>query len=270
MKPQLGISSWSLNRTLGAPQFDAIDNKVLREAAPGALALVDVPAQLASRGIKRLEICHFHLPSSEAKYLQELRGSLDAAGVQMWTLLIDGGDITHPESGARDLEWTKRWIDVAAELGSQNARVIAGKAQPTPENLELSRDHLKVLCEHARPLGVRLFIENWFDLLPSPQEVLWLLDELNGDIGLNLDFGNWSGDDKYEKLEAIAPRAESSHSKARFTARDEMDKADFVRCLDITRAAGFAGSYTLIYDGPDADEWRHIEIERDVVLPYLA
>jgi hypothetical protein len=28
MKPVPGLSSWSLNRTLGAPQFDAIDGKV--------------------------------------------------------------------------------------------------------------------------------------------------------------------------------------------------------------------------------------------------
>jgi sugar phosphate isomerase/epimerase len=270
MKPVPGLSSWSLNRTLGAPQFDAIDGKVQREAAEGALTLTEVPAQMAQRGLKRLEICHFHLSSTNPTYVAELRSALDAAGVELWTVLIDGGDITHPETGEADVEWTKRWIDVAGELGARHARVIAGKAQPTPENLQLSRDRIKVLCEHAKPLGVRLFIENWFDLLPSPREVLWLLDELDGELGLNIDFGNWSGDDKYEKLEAIAPRAESSHSKARFTAPGEMDKADFVRCLEITQRAGFAGSHTLIYDGADPDEWRHIEIERDVVAPYLA
>src|SRR5687768_1395848 len=136
MKPQLGTSSWSLNRTLGAPNFDALQNKTDREPAHNALPLLDLPARLSEMGIRRLEICHFHLPSREPEYLEQLRAALDAAGVELWSLLIDGGDITHPENGARDVEWTKGWIDIAADLGSRHARVIAGKAKPTQENLE--------------------------------------------------------------------------------------------------------------------------------------
>jgi len=33
---------------------------------------------------------------------------------------------------------------------------------------------------------------------------------------------------------------------------------------------GFAGPYTLIYDGPNENEWSHLAQEAEVVLPYLA
>ena len=70
-------------------------------------------------------------------------------------------------------------------------------------------------------------------------------------------------------LAAIMPAAESCHAKASFDSRGEMDEADYRRCLELTRAAGFSGPYTLIYDGPDDDEWRGLAREQEVVADYL-
>ena len=67
----------------------------------------------------------------------------------------------------------------------------------------------------------------------------------------------------------IASRAESCHTKAHFNAPRQMDKVDYVRCLDLVRGAGFSGPHTLIYDGPGDDEWEGLALERNVVLPYL-
>ena len=48
-----------------------------------------------------------------------------------------------------------------------------------------------------------------------------------------------------------------------------MDETDYRKCLDITRAAGFSGPYTLIYSGPNDDEWEGLAMEREVVAEYL-
>ncbi len=111
--------------------------------------------------------------------------------------------------------------------------------------------------------------ENWFPLLSQPATVHSLLDRLEGQVGLCLDFGNWQGPTKYEDLRSIAPSAESCHAKAHFSPTDGMEKDDYIRCLDITQAAGFTGPYTLIYDGPNENEWAGIAGEREIVLPYL-
>jgi len=111
--------------------------------------------------------------------------------------------------------------------------------------------------------------ENWFSTLSRPEYVLRLLDELEGSVGLCLDFGNWGGPTKYEDLAAIAPRAESCHTKAQFPAAGALDQEDYKRCLDITREAGFSGPYTLIYDGPGDDEFEGLRLESAVVEPYL-
>ena len=143
---RLAISSWSLNRTLGAPQFDAVRDHVGREPQEGALPLLEMPAALAEFGVQKMELCHFHLPTRDGKYLQQLREALESANVELWALLIDDGDITHPTEGEKWLDWTRDWIDIAAQLGARKVRIIAGKQEPTPETLALSREPPASTC----------------------------------------------------------------------------------------------------------------------------
>jgi sugar phosphate isomerase/epimerase len=232
--------------------------------------LLELPARLADAGIHTLEICHFHLPSRDPGYLDELRQALTAAGIELWSLLIDGGDITDPQHAARDEAWIAGWLPVAQRLGAARVRVSAGKAAPTPETLAQSVAALRRLAAGAPGTGLRLMTENWHSLMQSAVEVNQVLDALDGRLGLCADFGNWSGPDKYEQLAAILPAAESCHAKCHFAPDGTPDEADYTRCLDLTRAAGFAGPYTLIYDGPSADEWAGLGREQMLVQPYLA
>lgn len=269
---RLSVSTWSLHRTLGDYSVYGPDaEKPLTATADrrGEISLLELPARLATFGISTLEICHFHLPSLDTGYLKELRSTLEHEKIELFSLLIDGGDITHPQHGARDLAWVRSWIEVAGELGAKRSRVIAGKSSPTAENLQTSVQGLRQLADTAEEHGVRLMTENWFGLLSQPVAVHTVFEQLDGRIGLCFDFGNWSGPTKYEALTAIAPYAESCHTKAHFSDKDELDGDDYVRCLNITREAGFSGPYTLIYDGPNPDEWNGLSRERQVVVPYI-
>ena len=269
LHPHIGVSSWSLNRTLGAPQFDGLELTTSRVPREGAIDLLDLPAELRRQGYDHLELCHFHIPSAQPDYLRTLRESIEAAEVKLWALLIDDGDISHPTESARWIEWNKRWIDAGSLLGARHARIIAGKQAPTPENLERSRDALRVLADYASAKNVRVLIENWFDLLPGADEVLWMLDELDGAVGLKMDFNNWRAPHKYLHLPRIAARAESAHTKCVFDAPLQPDEEDFSRCLEMLRSTGFKGQHTLIYDGADEDEWAHLAIEREITQRYL-
>ena len=269
---RLSVSTWSLHRQLGKPGFTgpAHDMQIPIETHnQGPISLLELPARIAEFGIRTLEICHFHLPSIEKSYLSELRTALTDAEVELFSLLIDDGDITHASDAERDTAWIEKWIGIAGELGAKCARVIGGKAAPSPETVAQSREVLSQLTEHADAAGIRLMSENWFSIFSTPENVSTILGGLDGKVGLCLDFGNWRGDTKYEDLAAIASWAESCHTKAHFAAPREMDKNDYVQCLELTQEAGFAGPHTLIYDGPGDDEWEGLAIEREVVNPYL-
>jgi sugar phosphate isomerase/epimerase len=267
--PRLSVSTWSLHRTLGKPGFYGVGQGIPQAThGRGACDLLGLPARLAQCGIPTLEICHFHLPSREFHYLDEVSAALDEHGIELFSLLVDDGDIIHPADGAAHLAWIAEWAEVAAGLGSACMRVIAGKQQAGPENTALACSRLRQLSDVAAAQGVRLMTENWFALLERPTEVLEVLDRLAGDAGLCMDFGNWKGPEKYAAFEQIAGRAESCHAKPQFNDSGQIESADFSRCLEVTRNAGFAGPYTLIYDGPDDNEWEGLEKEKEMVLPY--
>jgi sugar phosphate isomerase/epimerase len=274
--PRTSISTWSLHRGLGPKYRLAADGSGHVEPdggwGPGEWPLLEVPGQLAERGIQCLEICHFHFPSIDMGYIAELRRALEFAGVELWNVLIDGGDITHPEQSRReaDLDWIRGWIGVAARCGAKNVRVIAGDAQPDTDGhaVRLSAAGLRQLSAYAQERGVRVMTENWHALTMRPKNLLTLLDRLEGEVGLCVDFGNYSGPTKYEDLAAITPRATSTHAKAHFPQAGQMDRDDFCRCLDLTRQNGFNGPYTMIFDGP-GDEWSSLAMIQEELRPYL-
>lgn len=259
LHPRLAVSSWSLHR------------RITQDGVP----LLDIPAEAAAHGISKLEICHFHFPSTDLDYLQNLRAALNDAGVEFFTLLIDTGDVTASDRTQRtqDEDTIAGWLDVAGKAGATRARVIAGDAMPEPDGMALiiSAAALGRLARRASDLGVRVVTENWHALLDRPQEVLELLEELEGQVGLMLDFGNWKGDRKYADLPQIAPFASSTHCKAHYPAAGQIDLADFTRCLDICRNANFTGPHSLIFDGPltAGGEWESLDQMREIVLPYL-
>jgi sugar phosphate isomerase/epimerase len=274
--PQTSISTWSLHRGLGPIYKPAADGSGRLEPnggyGSGEWPLLEVPAQLAERGIEWLEICHFHFPSIDAGYIAELRRALDFAGVKLHSVLIDAGDITHPEAARReaDLNWIKSWISVAARCGAKRVRVIAGDAQPDAEGraVRLSAAGLSQLSHYARERGLQVITENWHALTMDPKSLVALLDRLEGEVGLCVDFGNYSGPEKYAKLEKIMPHADSIHAKAHFPEAGRMDRDDFSRCLDLSKTAGFAGPYTMIFDGP-GDEWTSLGMIQEEIRSYL-
>lgn len=274
ISPPLAVSSWSLHRALGLTYPNRPDQDVARPLpqptyGEGSLTLLDMPALVAGLGIDRVEICSFHIPNRDPAYLAELRSSLASSGVTLQTLLVEYGDLTDPATAARDLDWIEGWIDAAAGLGAEQARVIAGKARPSQEALDRSAAGLRRLGRYGADQGVQIVTENWFDLLATPADVHALFDRLDGSVALNGDFGNWAGPGKYADLAAIFGLAVCCHAKGDFS-RGALDTADYAACLDAAASAGFRGPYTLIYDGPDADETAHIAIEHDFIRAHFA
>jgi hypothetical protein len=131
-----------------------------------------VPALLGTHGLTDLQICEFQLPSRDPAFLADLRREIEANGVTLDALLIDHGDVTHPDRHEADAQAIAGWLDVAHALGARHARIAAGDQAPTDATLERSAAHLCRLRDLGRERGVRVVTENWKRLLPSSREVL--------------------------------------------------------------------------------------------------
>jgi len=254
INPRLGVSSWSVNNSLTRGDF----------------ALLGLPRLTADHGLGKVEICHFHFPSTDSGYLAELKAAHVDAGVSFFTYLMDKGDITHPDSAKREeeLRSIEEAIDIAAAAGAQRIRVIAGDAEPSTEALAISAAGLLRLAGYGADKGVRVVTENWHRLLDRPADVVEIMERTEGKVGLKFDFGNWPRDRKYDDLPKIARFAECTHAKADFPQPGEIDEVDFRRCLDICKDAGFVGPHILIFASP-GDEWDSLDIERDIAAGYV-
>jgi sugar phosphate isomerase/epimerase len=259
--PARAISTWSVHRTLGSFHSGDAPGTPGSGQPNGGISLLDLPKELAERGFDALQICHFHLPATDEAYLGALRTAIADAGLTLDALLVDDGDLVHPTDADAHEAWIGGWLSIAAALGATRARLIAGKGDPTPENLAASAIRLSRLAA-AHP-DVRVITENWHGMLPDAASVLSLLERTE-DVGLMIDLGNWTGSDKYDNLAAIAPLAESCHAKCHFDAHGP-DSDDYRRTLTILRDAGYTGPLALIYDGPDADEWAGLAREAQIV-----
>jgi sugar phosphate isomerase/epimerase len=242
----IAVSTWSVHHVL--------------EKIP----LESLPAELAAHGYARVEICHFHLANQEADYLRGVGKLFRQHGVVIQTLLIDDGDITNPASRERDLKWISTWIESAAHLGAENARVIAGKAAPSETVLKSSVDGLKLCAALGMKQGVRVVTENWFDTLSTPEAVHYVLDAVGPSLGFLADTGNWHGPSKYSDLQSIFARAELCHAKTSFGADLKLDTEDNAKWFKAANAANYRGPYTLIF-ADEGDEWEGLAIERKFI-----
>lgn len=263
------VSTWSLHRTLG--NFVAEDSAVaggkFMSLPPlkGGLTLLELIPELAKRDFTTLQIVHFHLESRETGYIERVRHTLDEHGITLDMLLIDDGDLA-ADNTEKQLEWYDGWLNIAEMLRATCARICAGRQTPTPERLKASGKHLAKLA-HDHP-DVRIVTENWMEMIPDAESLLTVLDAAGDDVGLLIDLGNWTGDDKYEKLAKIAHLAESCHAKCSFDENGP-DEDDFRKALNVLKDADYNGPLALIYDGPDDDEWAALETEYRIASEVL-
>lgn len=261
---RLALTSWSVHHSLGAPTIlgDAADGGPTRHEPTkhATMALRDVPARMREADIGTFEICHFHFPSTAPDYLRELRAAVEDAGIELFTLLIDAGDITDPDAERRaaDVAMIKSWIDVAATVGAQGVRVVAGDgAADDHAALLRSAEELRYLAAYGAERGVRVRTENFKSLTSTAANCNELLDALGGAVGFCADMGNFPAAARVQEFSRVVPRADVVHTKASYDADGRIEPEQLYACLDASIAAGFDGPYTLVFDRP-GDEWNGI------------
>jgi hypothetical protein len=122
--------------------------------------------------------------------------------------------------------------------------------------LDASASVLRRLADRHPEL--RVVTENWHALLPNADAVIALLERTENRVGFLIDLGNWRGPSKYDDLARVAHLAETCQAKVRVTDSG-LDVEDYRRSLSVLRDGGYRGPLAMVYDGPDPDEWGHLE-----------
>lgn len=278
---RFSVNSYTFHELLGVyrrPTYSASEQAIVEtvERSTPQVDLLELPRLLARRGIAHVDLCFFHLPSTDDAYLDRLRAALDDAGVRLFCLLLDFGNLTLPPGPQREAEYqfACRWIDVARKLGATCIRAQGGSraaAEPAPDQELFERvvEAYRRLAGVAEAAGLRLLTENFGGFLLDVDRLLSLLERMEGRLGLVADFGNGRQPGEYGGLARLLPRAESIHAKPELDADGRILKDDFRACVRLAEEAGFSGPYTLVYRGP-LPALTGLEQTRDLVAKELS
>ena len=224
----------------------AISSYSLRDHINRDIPVWEYPAYARDTyGVDAVEIIQRDIVDGEAG-VDRLKEGLKAAGSTLVSLPIDIGDISQADSAKRDedLRAIERWLDTAATLGCPLARVNSKDGDVGTAIASYQR-----LVEYGRGIGVTICMENHGGLSAKRDTALAILDGVAG-LATSPDFGNFNENERYDFLAAMAPRAKIAHAKTfDFDEDGQMPSFDFARCVKIMDDAGFAGYYSIEFEG---------------------
>jgi sugar phosphate isomerase/epimerase len=271
---RIAVSTWSLHNYFTSTRENEFK-------LPGKmLDLLDVPQMIADKyKVHNLEICVPHFASSEPGYLQELKKRLAASRTRVVNMPVDieeiwnKGGLSDPDKGVRAtaVNASKKWIDVAATIGSSAVRCDPGKLDS--RNLAPTVESYKALADYGKSKGVHVIIENHGGVgSEHPEELVNLFKGVGGDyIGSLPDFANFPDETIREKgLGLLFPYARIvCHAKGlEFDAKGNETKYDFPKCIEVSKKYGFKGVYSIEFEG-EGDPYQGVQKVLDELLRSL-
>jgi sugar phosphate isomerase/epimerase len=229
----------------------------------------------ARLGFDGVEILHRQMRDETIPYMNQLRRLAFTLGVDLYMLSIHQNFVSpKPDLRQRDIDHTKRCIDLANQMGIPAIRLNSGRwgtirsfddlmkvkgNEPPLEgytNDDAFRwciDSIQKCLAHAEKSGVVLALENHWGLTTDPHNVLRIWKAVNSPwLGVNMDTGNYAGD-PYEGIEVLAPHATIVQAKTYYGGGVWYTlELDYPRIARILRKHNFHGWVSLEMEGNEA------------------
>ena len=215
----------------------------------------------ADQGCQGAELTSYFFPKDVSNdYLLKVRRHAYLRGVTVSGTAV-GNNFAHPKGETRDKEiaGVKAWIDRAALLGAPHIRVFAGSAKgiADAEARTMCIDALEECCEYAGKHGIFLGLENHGGIVAEPDGLLEIVKAVKSPwFGVNLDSGNFHGEDPYAELAQCAPYAVNVQLKVELKRKGqkEHEASDFPRLIKMLREVNYQGFVVLEYEAKQ-DPW---------------
>ncbi|MCB0669599.1 MAG: sugar phosphate isomerase/epimerase [Saprospiraceae bacterium] len=150
------------------------------------------------------------------------------------------------EERAKQIDFAKRWIEVAAKLDAPVIRLFAGNKIPDGHDItEVKKwivDCLHPCIEFGKEHGVIITLQNHFDALKSMEDVKSVLDQIDSPwFGLNLDIGSLRLGDPYQQIDALVPYARTWQIKESVYQNNVAEPTDINKLFTIIKNRGYRG-----------------------------
>jgi sugar phosphate isomerase/epimerase len=225
------------------------------------IELKDFAAHVAEKfNVHKIEPWSRIFPSTDAKYLEQLRAAVEKAHSAVVDIAVDEEHSQYsPDAAerARAVASSKRWVDVGAALGSPGIRTHLQGAKDVKPDVARAADTLARVAEYGAKKNVVVNLENDDAVSEDPFFVVQVIEKVNSPWLRALpDFGNTlnTHDDDYAYRaidEMFAHAYGICHVKDGEV--DEQGKAthvDLTRTFAILKKHGYKGYCSVEYDAP--------------------
>lgn len=231
----------------------------------GSMTLLDFPKFVVEKyNVPGIEPLDEHFASLDAAYLEKFRRALDDAKTHVVNIPVGRvhGSFYDPDAARRKVavETAKKWVDVAAAIGSPSIRnhIQGGKGfQP---DSTLAAEALKQVADYGAEKNVVVHLENDDSRTEEAFFLVDVIDKANTPWLRALpDFCNsmllGKGEDyNYKAMTALFQRAYGiSHVKdSEEGDHKKMFHVDMAKTFAIAKAANYRGYFSMEFDA-DAD-----------------
>ena len=213
----------------------------------------------ADLAVDAVEPTSYYFPQDvNTDYLNRLKQRAFLLGLDISGTAVTN-DFCVPPGPNRDkeLQHVRTWIDHAAELDAPTIRILSGNwLQGTPDD-ELAKRVIQAienLMPHAVAKGVTLALENHGGgVTTTAEELLRIVRAVKGpNFGVNLDTGNFHGEDPYTEIAQAAPYAVNVQVKTEIRRKGRTkEPADLAKVIGILREARYSGYVVLEYNAAE-------------------
>ena len=232
-----------------------------RVPASQQIELIDFATHVAERfGVHNVEPWSPVFPSTDAKYLDLFRESVEKAGSAVVDVAVDAG---HSPYAANDGEREqavaaiRRWIDVGAALGSPSIRAHINRAKDSKPDVSRAAETLKRAADYGATKNLVVHMENDDPVSEDPFFIAAIIDKVGSPWLRALpDFGNSlaAHDEAFQDraMEAMFARAYGiCHVKdGEVDDEGKASHVDMAKTFAILKKHNYKGYCSIEYDEP--------------------
>jgi sugar phosphate isomerase/epimerase len=174
-RERICVASYPFREFIVDPEKDSknLDHRV---------ELKDFAAHIVSRfKINKVELWSGHFPSTNPKYLEQMRSAVEGARAVIVNIAVDGEHSPYAaDRGEREkaIAFSKQWADVAAAVGSVSIRTNLPTAGDSEPSVERAADCLLRVVEYASAKSVIVNLENDNPVSEDPFFLLKVIEKV--------------------------------------------------------------------------------------------
>lgn len=185
------------------------------------------------------------VPSDE--YIYNIKNRVHKAGLSISGTGIRN-DFGSPDPAIRrtEVNFVKKWVEVAAKLGAPVIRIYSAKK--IPEGYEWKQvadwiiESFDACVQYGKKLGVIIAMQNHNDFICTAEQAIYFVDRLDKQwFGLVVDTGNFQIKEAYSEIELVAPYAVNWQIKELTTINGKVQPMDLKKLMKIIAASPYKG-----------------------------